>query len=99
MQSQRERLRKAFRGSQELTPGGALRLYRDILGKTSDEVAHALGVSRKSYSFWENGHSRVWRPTLYVMRLSAAEMLREGNSTTWDSLCRFAAMCDAASSS
>lgn len=54
--------------------GDYLARLREHLGKTQQEIADAIGVSRVTVSRWETGDMRMERPDWVVYRLRRARL-------------------------
>jgi len=50
-----------------------IRTWRHRVGYTSEELAHALGMTFSTVSRWENGHSRPSRLAWRILQQLAAE--------------------------
>ena len=53
--------------------GHLIRAFRQQIGFTEEELAHALGISFSTVSRWENGHMKPSRRAWQAFRQLAAE--------------------------
>ena len=78
-------------------PHDALRAYRVILGEKSETVAQVFGVTRPTWSCWENGRFPVKPHIVYMLQIAAFAKLHDdrrcfvgGQPPIWANLKRFA---------